>query len=136
MMTFSLAVGAATVAWFVVAAVLFFNKPVDLIYRSEEKHPAVRALPQGPGTIGRILTAVAVQCVLWAGIYLLVEPALGVGLLRKMLVFGGIIIAVKIIPRDIDRLLLTTYPARRMTIEFAIGVVCAFVVAAAFGLLL
>ena len=130
---FSLAVGTATVAWFVAAAILFFNKPVDAIYRGEERHPAVRSLPQSPGTIGKIIAAVAVQCVLWAGVFALIAPALPEGFLGRMLAFGGIIVAVKIIPRDVDRLLLTTYPPKRMTIEFIVGIVCAFVVGAAFA---
>ena len=130
------AVGAATVAWFVTAGALFFNRPVDALYRSEEEHPAVRALPQGPKTIGRILAAVAVQCLLWAAVYDLVAPALKGGTVSDALTFGLIIVALKIVPRDVDRLLLTTYPKRRMLIEFVIGIVCAFVVGAVFAVLL
>ena len=39
-------------------------------------------------------------------------------------------------PRDIDRVLLTTYTPKRLTIEIVAGVVCAFVVAATFAWLL
>jgi len=49
---FVLAVIVATVVWFVVAAILFFNPVVDKIYRTEERHAAVRALPQSIKTIG------------------------------------------------------------------------------------
>ena len=61
-----MAVGAATLAWFFGAAILFFNPVVDKIYRTEEDHAAVRSLPQGPKTVGLILSAVIVQCLLWA----------------------------------------------------------------------
>lgn len=127
---------AATVAWFVVAAILFFNPIIDPIYRAEEKSPAVRALPQGPATIARILVAVFVQCVLWALVYLAIAPSLPSPTWLKGLAFGGIITVVKVIPRDIDRLLLTTYPARRMTIELVNGIVCAAVVGLVFAFLL
>lgn len=131
-----LAIAAATVFWFIAAAVLFFNPIVDKIYRSEESHPAVKVLPQSPATIGKILGAVIVQCVLWAGVYVVVEPALGESFLSQTALFGTLISVVKIIPRDIDRVLLTTYPSKRMTIEVVVGLVCAYLVAGAFSWLI
>lgn len=136
MTEYAFAVAGATGAWFVAAAILFFNKPVDAIYRSQETHPAVRTLPQNPGTIGKILGAVAVQCLLWAAVFQLVADALPGGVLGKGLTFGLIIIAIKVVPRDVDRLLLTTYPGRRMAIEFVIGAICAFVVGVVFAAVL
>ncbi|MCA9693464.1 MAG: hypothetical protein R3A51_04775 [Nannocystaceae bacterium] len=132
-MHITLAIGAATLAWFVIAAILFFNPIVDKLYRSQEGDPAVRALPQGPQTIARILTAVLIQCAAWAYIYTLVAPALPGGPLAKGLLFALIITLVKVLPRDIDRLLLTTYPTLRMSIEFVIGIVCAAVVGLVFA---
>lgn len=131
-----LSIGVGTVAWFLVAAALFFNPPVDRLYRAEEGHPAVRALPQGPATIARILAAVLAQTAMWAGVYVLVEPVLGEDLLSRGLLFGGILVVTKILPRDIDRLLLTTYPKLRMTIELVIGIVCAMVTGLVFAWLL
>ena len=131
-----MSIGVGTVAWFLVAGMLFFNPVVDRLYRTEEGHPAVRALPQGPKTIGMIIAAVFVQTLLWAGVYVVIEPALGDSLLSRGLMFGGILVAIKIVPRDIDRLLLTTYPKLRMTIEFVIGIVCAMVTGLTFAWLL
>lgn len=136
MVDFGLAVLAATVAWFVTAGVAFFNPPVAKIYATEEEHPAVKVLPQSPATIGKILSAVLVQCLMWAGVYVMIKPGLGDDPVRAGLVFGGLICLVKIVPRDIDRVLLTTYPPKRLTIEFVVGVVCAFVVGFAFAYLL
>jgi len=49
-------------------------------------------------------------------------------------VMSGVILTVtKIIPREIDRLLFTTYPKQRMIIEAIIGVICSFVVGLAFA---
>ena len=131
-----LAILLATILWFVVAAVLFFNPFVDKIYRSEESHAAVRALPQSLKTIGMILLAVVIQSALWAYVYTLISSALVGGKLCKGLTFGLILALTKIIPRDIDRILLTTYPRKRMTIEFVVGIICSFVVGLVFGYLL
>lgn len=135
-MNFALAVLAATLTWFVVAAILFFNPVVDPLYRAQEVHPAVRALPQAPSTIAKILLAVFVQCLVWAGVYLGVREALPGETLEKGAWFGLILCLTKILPRDIDRVLLTTYPARRLGIEFVIGLLCAFVVGWTFAWLL
>ncbi len=40
MTNYLMAVGAATLAWFFGAAILFFNPIVDRIYRTEEDDPA------------------------------------------------------------------------------------------------
>lgn len=132
-MNLLIAILVATVAWFILAALLFFNPIVDPIYRRQESHAAVRELPQGGATIGKILGAVLLQCALWAWVYVTIADALPGSAMTKGLVFAGIITAVKVIPRDIDRLLLTTYPNLRMGIEFVIGIACAVAVGLAFA---
>ena len=135
-MSYIAAIGAASAAWFVTAGAAFFNPIVDKIYRSEEGHPAVRTLPQNPATIGKILLAVAAQVVLWAAVYHWVKDALPASIAMRGATFGGVICLVKIVPRDIDRVLLTTYPPKRLTIEFIVGVLCAFVVGLLFAYLI
>lgn len=54
-MDYLIATGVATGAWFITAALLFFNPPVDKIYNKESEHPAVRILPKNGGTIAKIL---------------------------------------------------------------------------------
>jgi len=124
-----IAILIATIAWFIIAAILFFNPIVDKMYSSEEDHPAVKSLPKSPITISKILLAIIIQCILWALVYGWVKGALPESLISKVFIFGTIISVMKIIPRDIDRILLTTYPGKRMMIEFIIGLVCAYVVA-------
>lgn len=133
---FIVAVLVAAFVWFIVAAVLFFNPITDKSYAKEEKHPAVNALPKNGKTIGTILVSVLVQSLLWAWVYTIVEPAFSGSQLSNGLLFGFILVLTKIIPRDIDRMLLTTYPKNRMTIEFVIGIICSFVVGIVFGYLL
>jgi len=133
---FIIAVAVASVAWFIVAAILFFNPVTDRVYRSEESNPAVKALPKSPQTIGKILTAIVIQVILWAYVYTIIQSVLPADKLMKGLLFGFIVVLTKMIPRDIDRVLLTTYPRKRMSIEFVIGIVCSFVVGIVFGYLL
>lgn len=131
-----LAILAASLAWFVAAAILFFNPVVDRMYAADEKHPSVKALPPSPGTIGKILLAIVIQVVLWAYVYIYIQSVLPADKLHKGLIFGLILGVMKMIPRDIDRILLTTYPSSRMSIEFFIGIVCALVVGCTFSYML
>ena len=128
-----LAIVAATGAWFVAAALMFFNPPVDKLYNAEAGHPAVRSLPKVPKTIGMILGAIVVQVVLWAWVFTLIKPVLPPDAPMRGVVFGLVLTATKIVPRDVDRLLLTTYPRRRLSIEAVIGVLCALVVGLVFA---
>jgi hypothetical protein len=130
------AVVTASLAWFILAAILFFNPIVDKIYTGQENEPGVRALPKSPKTIGMILIAVFTQSILWSFVYYIVAPALPGERLFRGLVFGMILVVTKMIPRDIDRLLLTSYPKRRMVIEFIIGSVCCICVGVVFSLLI
>lgn len=131
-----IAVLTATFAWFVTAAILFFNPWTDRIYNLTAGAPGVRALPKSPQTIVKILAAILVQCILWALLYDILKPALpGTGWL-KGLSFGGVLLTFKMIPREIDRLLLSTYPLQRLQIEFWIGAICCFVVGIVFALIL
>jgi uncharacterized membrane protein YagU involved in acid resistance len=105
-------------------------------HTGQENEPGVRALPKSPKTIGMILIAVFTQSILWSFVYYIVAPALPGERLFRGLVFGMILVVTKMIPRDIDRLLLTSYPKRRMVIEFIIGSVCCICVGVVFSLLI
>lgn len=131
-----IAILVASGIWFVVAGVLFFNPIVDKIYRTQEKEPGVRALPASGKTIGMILTAIIIQVVLWAWVYSLVKTSLPGDLLHKGLLFGLVLSVTKMIPRDIDRMLLTKYPQKRMVIEFIIGTISCLAVGITFGYLI
>lgn len=133
---FIIVVLSASIVWFILASILFFNPIIDKVYRSEEGNPAVRALPKSTKTIGMILVAILIQSFLWAYVYVLITAALPGDKLAKGLLFSLILVLTKMIPRDIDRILLTTYPKKRMTIEFVIGVICSVAIGLIFGFLL
>jgi hypothetical protein len=129
------AIIAASLIWFVLAGALFFNPIVDKIYRKQDHLPGVKALPPNPKSIGLILGAIFIQIVLWEAVYVLVQSALPGGNLQKGLVFGLVLVATKMVPRDADRLLLSTYPQKRMLIEFIIGSVNCFAIGLTFAFL-
>lgn len=131
------AIIVASFVWFLVAGILFFNPIVDKIYRSQENQNGVRALPKSPKTIGMILIAILIQVIMWAGVYGLINNAIpGNSRVEKGLIFGLILIVMKMIPRDIDRILLSTYPKKRMIIEFIIGAISCLAVGVTFGYLI
>jgi hypothetical protein len=124
-----------SLVWFVLAGALFFNPVVDKIYRKQDHLPGVRALPPSPKTVGMIMGAIVLQITLWALVYSLIAPALPGTNWEKGLIFGLILVAMKMIPRDADRLLLSTYPQRRLIIEFIIGVINCFAIGLTFAFL-
>jgi hypothetical protein len=126
----------AGVAWFLAAAVCFFNPVIDPLYRAAEDAPGVRSLPQNGRTVGMILCAIFVQTILWAFVYSWIKGGLPESITARGVIFGGIICFMKIIPRDIDRLLLSEYPPVRMKVEFVVGILCAFVVSFTYAFML
>lgn len=131
-----IAIVGSTLAWFVTAALLFFNPWVDKLYNLTANSAGVRVLPKSPQTIMKILVAIVIQCILWALLYDIIKLALpGTGWM-KGISFGGLLLTCKMIPREIDRILLSTYPIQRLKIEFIIGGICCFVVGIVFAIVL
>ena len=132
-MIYIIAIILASLAWFFISSILFFNPIVQKIYNKDNRHPSVKVLSVSIGTVLKIWIAILIQCTLWALVYYCINSALPDSTFREGLIFGGIIIFIKVIPRDIDRLLLSNYPKQRMTIEFLVGIICAFVVGFVFA---
>jgi hypothetical protein len=130
------AILAATLIWFVVASVLFFNPIVGKIYDKDEQKSGVRALPKNPKTVFILLAAILVQVAMWAMVYTAIKPVFPGFNFHKGVFFGLILIMIKMIPRDVDRMILSTYPDRRMLIEFIIGSISCLCVGITFGYLL
>ncbi|HRY30255.1 MAG TPA: hypothetical protein P5079_09505 [Elusimicrobiota bacterium] len=131
-----IAVTVASIIWFVLAGALFFNPLVEPIYNSEENSPAVKKLPKTPKTMGLIMAAILAQTILWALVFKWLSPHLYWPPLSKGLFFGLMLTCMKMVPRDVDRLLLTTYPLKRMAVEFIIGTACSFVIGLTFAFII
>lgn len=133
---FVLTILIATIFWFILAGILYFNPIIDKVYRSEDKKPGVRVLPMSAKTMGKVFLVVLLQVICFASVFVLIKSALPEAGLIRGLIFGFIIVLTKIIPRDTDRILVSTYPTKRLTIEFFIGIIASFVVGIVFGYML
>lgn len=119
---------AASLAWFIVGGALYMNPVVAKIYKDAEKSPALKKWPSVTRYIGLQYAGILAQCLLWALVFALVEPVLPDAVLMKGLVFGLILIAVKIFPRFYDMWIQSTYPNELLAIEFVNGTVGSFVI--------
>ena len=73
------------------------------------------------------LGGVLAQYTLWAFVFALVKPALPGGVFLQGVVFGLVLIAIKIWPRFFDMWIQTTYPNRKLVIELINGSIGSFV---------
>ena len=117
----------ASVAWFVIGGALYMNPFTDKIYKSAD-NSAVKEWSSLPKYIGLMfLGGVLAQYMLWAFVFALVKPALPGGAFLQGVVFGLVLIAIKIWPRFFDMWIQTTYPNRKLVIELINGSIGSFV---------
>ena len=126
----------ASIAWFIVGGALYGNPLVAKIYKDAGNSPALKKWPSTPKYIGLQYVGILAQCLLWAFVFALVKSALPEPLLIKGLVFGVILIAIKIFSRFYDMWIQSTYPNNLLAIEFIngsigsllIGVIFAYII--------
>src|SRR4051812_20682570 len=110
----ALVIVLTAVGWVVVGSVLFFNPLVDRVYqeayRHPEKYPQVRVVPKSPASLALILGINILKCSCYAAVYLLVFTSLPADPLRRGVLFGIMLTLTRMIPGDVDRAFLTTYP--------------------------
>jgi len=123
----------ASVVWFVVGGILYMNPFVAKIYKGAENSPALKKWPSVPKYIGLQYVGILAQCLLWAFVFVLVKPALPDGILMKSLIFGLILIAVKIFPRFFDMWIQSTYSNKLLAVEFVNGTIGSFVIGVVFS---
>jgi hypothetical protein len=95
--------------WFIVGGALYMNPFVAKIYKNAENSPALKKWPSIPKYLGLTYVGVFAQCLLWAFVFTLIKPVLPRGVLMKGLVFGLILIVIKIFPRFFDMWIQSTY---------------------------
>jgi hypothetical protein len=137
MLHVTLVVLLTAIAWVVLGSVLFFNPLVDPVYQEmyahPDKYPQARSVPKSPRTLALILAINVLKCSCYAAVYLLVQSALPAEPLRRGLLFGLMLTLTRMIPGDVDRAFLTTYPAKAAWIEFAIFTIGVFVIAMSYS---
>ncbi|MCP4543706.1 MAG: hypothetical protein GY832_41865 [Chloroflexi bacterium] len=117
----------ASVVWFIIGGALYMNPLVDKIYKSDD-NSAVREWPNLPKYLGLMFAGGALaQYMLWAFVFALVKSALPGGTFLRGVTFGLVLIAVKIFPRFFDMWIQTTYPNKKLVIEFINGSIGSFV---------
>lgn len=123
----------ASVVWFVIGGALYMNPGVAKIYRNAEDSAALKKWASVPKYVGLQYIGILAQCLLWAFVYAMVAPALPEMLLTKGLVFGLILVALKIFPRLFDMWIQSTYPNKLLGVEFINGTIGSLVVGVVFA---
>ncbi len=122
----------ASIAWFIIGSVLYMNPFVAKIYKNAEDSPGLKKWTNIPKYICLQYVGILAQCLLWAFVFTLVKSALSEEVLIKGLVFGLILVAVKIFPRFFDMWIQSTYPNKLLAVEFINGTIGSFVIGMVF----
>jgi len=123
----------ASVVWFIVGGALYMNPFVAKIYKDAQGSPGLKKWSSVPKYIGLQYAGILAQCLLWAFVFALVKSALSEEVLIKGLVFGLILVAVKIFPRFFDMWIQSTYPNKLLAVEFINGTIGSFVIGMVFA---
>ena len=115
----------------------FYQNPlVAKIYKSAEGSPGLKKWQSIPKYLGLQYIGILAQCMLWAFVFALVKPILPEEVFMKGLVFGFVLVAVKIFPRFFDMWIQSTYPNKLLAIEFVNGTIGSFVIGIMFALVI
>ncbi|MFH1260056.1 MAG: DUF1761 family protein [Elusimicrobiota bacterium] len=121
----------ASLAWFLAGSALYLNPLVARIYKNAENSPGLKRWSNIPKYIALQYVGIAVQCLLWAFVFALVKPALPEKLMIRGLLFGLILLLLKIVPRFIDMWIQSTYPNKLLFVEFVNGTIGSFIIGVA-----
>lgn len=123
----------ASVVWFVIGGALYMNPVVAKLYKRAEDSAALKKWASVPKYVGLQYIGILAQCLLWAFVYAVVAPVLPEMLLTKGLVFGFILVALKVFPRLFDMWIQSTYPNKLLGVEFVNGIIGSLVVGVVFA---
>ncbi len=119
-----------SLVWFVIGGVLYMNPLVARIYKKNEKHPGVKKWRNVKEYLLKMYVfGDLIQCLIFALIYTFISPILPTNIVSKTIIFGLILIGIKIYPRLSDMWLQTTYPNELLLVEFINGTIGSFVIA-------
>jgi len=126
----------ASVVWFIVGGALYMNPFVAGIYKKAEDSPALRKWPSVRRYISLQYIGILAQCLLWAFVYASIKPALPERFLIRGILFGLILVVIKIFPRLFDMWIQSTYPNKLLAVEFVNGTIGSFVIGIVFAYLM
>ena len=125
----------ASIAWFIIGGVLYMNPVVAKIFKSE-KSSAVRKMGGKGYMVSMYIMGCLLPSLLFAFVFYFVRPALPGALLMDTVLFGLILVTVRVVPRMIDMGLLTTYPRKLLAVDVVNGSIASFVIALVLALML
>jgi H+/gluconate symporter-like permease len=115
---------------FIVAGALYMNPIVAKIYESFRKSDGFKSWTNKKEYIGKMyLFGMLIPSILFTVVYQYIKEVLPGGIIPNALVFGVILVAVRIIPRWADMFMQTTYPNKLLKIELLNGTIISFVMA-------
>ena len=120
---------AASVIWFIVGGAVYMNPIVARIYKEYETSPGLKNWDNTASYLTTMFLLTLVQCFLFAAVYAYIRPVFGGTVLVNGLIYGVILVAIKIVPRGLDMWIQTTYPNKLLGIEAINGIIGSFVIA-------
>ncbi len=109
------------------------NPFVAKIYKDAQGLPGVKKWLNVPKYLSLQYAGILVQCLLWAFVFALIKSTLSEEVLIKGLVFGLVLVAIKIIPRFFDMWIQSTYPNKLLAVEIINGTIGSFVIGIVFA---
>jgi hypothetical protein len=123
----------ASIVWFMAGGALYMNPVVAKIYKEVEVSPALKKWSNIPKYLLLQYVGILAQCLLWAWVFTLIKPALSDEIFGRGLMFGFILVFIKIFPRFFDMWIQSTYPNKLLAIEFINGTIGSFIIAMVFA---
>jgi len=127
----------ASIVWFAAATILYMNPYSKKIADTLKNHPGVKKWAnQKEMLLPMYLWGVLVPSIIFAVIFWWLNPVFPSSILAKTILFGLILVGIKIYPRLTDTALMTSYPKQLLIMDFINGTISSFVIAAAFAFLI
>ena len=127
----------ASIVWFILGGALYMNPVIRRIYDQFDSSPVMKRWPSVPQYLSvMFLGACLAQCFLAALAFVLVKPALPDSVLGTVVIFGFILIGIKIFTRFFDMWIQTNYPNKLLVIEFVNGSIGSLVIATIFAFMI
>jgi hypothetical protein len=123
----------ASVAFFIVGGALYMNPIIDKFYKDAEDSPALKKWDSTPKYVGLQFVGMLIQCLLWAFVFSFIKPVLPEVPVFAGLIFGVILVVIKIFPRFYDMWIQTYYPGKLLAIEFINGSIGCFLIGIVFA---
>lgn len=123
----------ASIVWFIIGGSLYMNPIIAKIYKKAEGSPGLKKWPNTAKYVLLQFVGILLQCLLWAFVFVLIKPILPEAKLSAGLIFGLILMVIKIIPRAYDMWIQTTYPGKLLSIEFINGTIGSFIIGIIFA---